>query len=118
MKNKLLLITFTILSFVNVKAQVKSPSDFLGYELGSQFSRHADVVDYFKYIAENSPLVTYHTYGKTNERRPLTYVVISTKENLGKAKKRAACTTMFAMRTLCNLFDSVDSGGVPSTFNI
>jgi len=87
MKNKLLLITFTILSFVNVKAQVKSPSDFLGYELGSQFSRHADVVDYFKYIAENSPLVTYHTYGKTNERRPLTYVVISTKENLGNIEE-------------------------------
>ena len=87
MKNKLLLITFTILSFVNVKAQVKSPSDFLGYELGSQFSRHADVVDYFKYIAEKSPLVTYHTYGKTNERRPLTCAVISTKENLGNIEE-------------------------------
>ncbi len=65
-----------------IAQQLKSPSEFLGYELGSQFSRHADVVDYFNHIAENSPMVNYHTYGKTNERRPLTYAVISSKKNL------------------------------------
>jgi len=62
--------------------EIKSPSDFLGYELGSQFSRHAAVVDYFNHIAENSKQVEFHTYGKTNERRPLTYAVISSEENL------------------------------------
>ena len=87
MKNKILLITFAVLSFLSGNAQLKSPSEFLGYELGSQFSRHADVVNYFEYIAKNSPLVTYHTYGKTNERRPLTYAVISTEENLGNIEE-------------------------------
>ncbi|WBL23432.1 M14 family metallopeptidase [Zunongwangia sp. HRR-M8] len=82
MKNKLLLFAFLMFSFLSLTAQVKSPSEFLEYELGSQFSRHADVVNYFEHIAENSPLVTYHTYGKTNERRPLTYAVISSEENL------------------------------------
>ncbi|PTX42412.1 zinc carboxypeptidase [Christiangramia gaetbulicola] len=62
--------------------ELKSPSDFLGYELGSQFSRHADVVNYFEHIAENSPMVEYNTYGKTNERRPLTYAVISSEANI------------------------------------
>ncbi len=62
--------------------ELRSPSDFLGYELGSQFSRHADVVNYFEHIAENSPMVEYHTYGKTNERRPLTYAVISSQANI------------------------------------
>jgi len=62
-------------------AQVQSPSEFLGYKLGTQFSRHADVVSYFKHVAENSNMVTYQTYGTTNERRPLTYAVVSSEEN-------------------------------------
>ena len=62
-------------------AQVQSPSEFLGYEIGTQFSRHADVVRYFEHVAENSDLVTYQVYGKTNERRPLTYAVITTAAN-------------------------------------
>ncbi|AWH73004.1 zinc carboxypeptidase [Dokdonia sp. Dokd-P16] len=62
-------------------AQVQSPSEFLGYEIGTQFSRHSDVVRYFEHVAENSDLVTYQTYGKTNERRPLTYAVITTAAN-------------------------------------
>ncbi len=76
------LLTQSILS-----QEIKSPSAFLGYELGSQFSRHADVVDYFNHVAENSPMVEYHTYGKTNERRPLTYALISTEENLANLEK-------------------------------
>ena len=49
----------------NLNAQIKSPSEFLGYDIGTQFTRHADVVNYFYYIAENSDLVTYVSYGKT-----------------------------------------------------
>ncbi|SDS18812.1 Zinc carboxypeptidase [Christiangramia echinicola] len=85
MKNYYLIIGLLFLSFHLVTAQkIKSPSEFLGYELGSQFSRHADVVNYFNHVAENSPMAEYHTYGKTNERRPLTYAVISSKENMAK----------------------------------
>lgn len=62
-------------------AQVQSPAEFLGYEIGTQFSRHADVVRYFEHVAANSDLVTYQEYGKTNERRPLTYAVITTAAN-------------------------------------
>ncbi|WP_300434530.1 M14 family metallopeptidase [Christiangramia sp.] len=83
MRNHFCLIPLLFLSFHIIKAQsLKSPSDFLGYELGSQFSRHADVVGYFNHVAENSGMVEYHTYGKTNERRPLTYAVISSEENM------------------------------------
>lgn len=74
------------LQLINAQ-QLKSPSDFLGYELGSQFSRHADVVKYFEHVAENSGLVAYHTYGRTNERRPLTYAVISSEENMANLEK-------------------------------
>ncbi|MEX2350432.1 MAG: M14 family metallopeptidase [Flavobacteriaceae bacterium] len=61
---------------------IKSPSEFLGYEIGTQFTRHADVVSYFNHIAENSAMVTYETYGKTNERRLLTYAVVSSEANM------------------------------------
>ncbi len=71
----------------NLNAQIKSPSEFLGYDIGTQFTRHADVVNYFYYIAENSDLVTYGSYGKTNERRLLTYAIVSSKENLDNIER-------------------------------
>jgi len=63
--------------------QIKSPSDFLGYELGTQFTRHHEVVDYYEYIAKVRPnQVTLVTYGQTYERRPLLLVFVSTTTNL------------------------------------
>ncbi|MGA9326607.1 MAG: M14 family zinc carboxypeptidase, partial [Salegentibacter sp.] len=83
MKKILLLFLSVFLTVeISLSQEIKSPAKFLGYEIGEHFTRHADVVDYFSYVAENSPLVNYHTYGKTNERRPLTYAVISSEENL------------------------------------
>ncbi|SDS31111.1 Zinc carboxypeptidase [Gillisia sp. Hel1_33_143] len=62
--------------------QLQSPEDFLGYEVGTEFTRHANVVRYFESVAEASNMVEYNTYGKTNEGRPLTYAIISSPENL------------------------------------
>lgn len=79
----LVFLLFPLLVF----AQLKSPQDFLGYELGTEFSRHADVVSYFEHVAANSTMVNYTDYGKTNERRRLTYAVISSEENLRNIEK-------------------------------
>ncbi len=73
---------FLLLFNFGIGQNIKSPSEFLGYEIGTQFTRHADVVSYFKHIAENSAMVTYDTYGKTNERRLLTYAVVSSEANM------------------------------------
>ncbi|WP_167597422.1 M14 family metallopeptidase [Leeuwenhoekiella sp. ZYFB001] len=70
-----------LFSILSIAQDLKSPEEFLGYQVGTQFSRHADVVAYFKYVAEHSDWVTFDEYGKTNERRPLTYAVITTPEN-------------------------------------
>ena len=70
-----------LFSILSVAQGLKSPEEFLGYQVGTQFSRHADVVAYFKYVSEHSDWVTFDEYGKTNERRPLTYAVITTPEN-------------------------------------
>lgn len=88
MKTYYSLITLLLLSLqISTAQEIKSPSEFLGYELGTQFSRHADVVDYFNHVAENSSMVKYQTYGKTNERRPLTYAIISSEENISNLEE-------------------------------
>ncbi|SRX55447.1 M14 family metallopeptidase [Aequorivita sp. CIP111184] len=80
--------TFLFLVFpIFIFAQLKSPAEFLGYEIGTQFSRHADVVGYFDHVATNSGMVKYFDYGKTNERRRLIYAVISSEENLANLEK-------------------------------
>ena len=80
MRIKLAILSFFITS-LSFSQTIKSPEEFLGYKIGTQFSRHADVVAYFKHIAENSEWVTYTEYGKTNERRPLTYAIVTTPQN-------------------------------------
>ncbi|QCX02273.1 zinc carboxypeptidase [Aggregatimonas sangjinii] len=60
-----------------------SPSEFLGYELGTQFTRHHEVVDYYQYVAKTlADQVQLHEYGKTNERRPLMVAYLSSAGNM------------------------------------
>ncbi len=82
MKHFLLFIG--LVSYTLVTAQnIKSPSEFLGYELGTEFSRHHEVVAYYEYLAATVPnQVQLVTYGKTNERRPLILAYVSTPENI------------------------------------
>jgi hypothetical protein len=69
-------------------SQLKSPSEFLGYELGSQFTRHNEVVDYYEYLAQAEPdRMKLMQYGTTNERRPLILAHISTRENMKNLEK-------------------------------
>lgn len=62
--------------------QLLSPKQFLGYDLGEKFTRHHDVVGYFKHVSEFSSSVKVETYGKSYEGRPLIYAVISSPENI------------------------------------
>tara|TARA_R110000868_G_scaffold12619_2_gene59955 strand:- start:6775 stop:9288 length:2514 start_codon:yes stop_codon:yes gene_type:complete len=86
MKSLLPYLYFTSIFFfsVNTNSQnIKSPSEFLGYDLGTQFSRHHQVVDYFKYISEQLPnQIQLEKYGETNERRPLYLAYVGSEENI------------------------------------
>ena len=79
------LIFFYILVIIfqfQVKSQIQSPKEFLGYELGTQFSLHHKIVDYFQHLDNNSPNIKLVQYGKTNEGRLLQLAFISTEENI------------------------------------
>lgn len=74
-------VLFLFVFEIGFSQQVKSPSEFLGYDIGTQFTRHADIVNYFNHVAESSDMVTYQEYGQTNERRKLTYAVVTSANN-------------------------------------
>ena len=60
---------------------IQSPAQFLGYELGSEYTFHHQLIAYFRYLADNSDKITVGTYGKTYENRDLIYAVISSSSN-------------------------------------
>ena len=83
MKHKSLLFLFiSIISFQLTAQKLQTPDEFLGYKLGSRFTRHHKVVDYFKYISENTDKVQFQEYGKTNELRTLAIVYVSSADNI------------------------------------
>lgn len=74
-------------SFLTAQS-LNSPSEFLGYELGTEFTRHHEVVDYFEYLAEQAPdMMKLTTYGQTNERRPLLLAYLSSAENMSNLEQ-------------------------------
>lgn len=84
MKRSISVITVLFYFTIAVVAQssrVQSPAQFLGYELGDQFTPHYKVVNYFQHVADNSDLVSYQDYGKTYEGRELTYAVVTSANN-------------------------------------
>lgn len=66
-------------------AQLKSPKEFLGYELGSKYTPHHRIVSYFAHVAENAgDRVKLEKYGETNEGRPLMVAFVSSAENISQ----------------------------------
>ncbi len=65
--------------------QLKSPDAFLGYGLGTKYTVHYKMVNYFKMAAAAFPdKMQLKTYGTTNEGRELLMAVISAPENMSR----------------------------------
>ncbi|MES2794819.1 MAG: M14 family zinc carboxypeptidase, partial [Bacteroidota bacterium] len=66
-------------------SQIKSPSEYFGYELGSKFHRHHQMVEYVNYlVASNNSKAKIIEYGKTTEGRKLFVVAISSVQNMSQ----------------------------------
>ena len=88
MKKTFLVAIASVMIICTVRAQsIKSPGEFLGYELGTQFTYQYRAVDYFKYIASISPMAKYREYGTTNEGRILGVCFVSSEENLANLEE-------------------------------
>ena len=69
------------------QATIPSPESFLEYEIGSQHTRHDQIVNYLETLAASSgnALITY--YGKTHEGRKLPLLIIGSQENLAQLEE-------------------------------
>ncbi|MCY3595626.1 MAG: M14 family metallopeptidase [Bacteroidetes bacterium] len=78
------LVSFLLLtSFIySAGAQLYSPSEFLGYEAGEDFTPHHRVTDYVRHVAETAENVVLVEYGHTYEGRVLQYLILSSADNL------------------------------------
>lgn len=83
-KRLLISCVYWLITVSAIAQKLQSPSEFLGYELGTQFTYHHRIVEYFKYIAAESESVKLVNYGLTNEGRPLMVMFIASKQNIGR----------------------------------
>ncbi|MEQ8705593.1 MAG: M14 family zinc carboxypeptidase [Phaeodactylibacter sp.] len=84
MSSRFLLFWAALVLPVVLNAQLLSPSEFLPYQHGAQFTPHHVVVDYMEHVAAQSPRVQLEQYGTTNEGRPLLLLTISDPANLSR----------------------------------
>ncbi|WP_439879957.1 M14 family metallopeptidase [Pontibacter sp. MBLB2868] len=94
MRNNLKRFTAFILFLLSVQvtyAQQKkllSPEEFLGYQLGKQFTTHARIVDYVTYLAAQQPnRMKVEEYGRTYEGRPLMLAYVASDKNLPRLEQ-------------------------------
>ncbi len=81
---RLLLLSFSFVS-LSVAQSVPSPEQFLGYPLGSKFTPHYRILQYFEAVAKSRPeMMKVYQYGRTYEGRPLMVAYISLPDNLAK----------------------------------
>jgi len=66
---------------------IPTPEQFLGYPIGSHYTRHDEIVAYFKELARLSPKIHVQTIGKTYEERPQIIATITSTANYGKLEQ-------------------------------
>ncbi|MDE2730555.1 MAG: M14 family metallopeptidase [Bacteroidota bacterium] len=74
---RLLPFGLVLLLLPGAQAQLQSPAEYLGYELGKDFTPHHRVVEYVQHVAAEASNVNVLQYGNTYEGRPLMLAVIS-----------------------------------------
>ncbi len=71
-------------------ARVPSPQQFLGYDIGSHYTRHDRLVAYFNELARVSDRVRVEVIGQSYEQRPLLLVTITSPRNHARSAQIAA----------------------------
>src|SRR5690606_7527356 len=82
---KYFLPAILLLAFLPGFAQsLPTPDQFLGYRLGTHFTPHYKVLEYFRAVAAATPNMQLQEYGVTYEGRPLVMAVITSPENFSR----------------------------------
>lgn len=85
MQRRIFYLVFIAFLSGQATAQLQSPEAFLGYKIGTRYTPHFKIVNYFQHVAATVPaMVQVQQYGETNEGRPLLLSFISTAGNMQK----------------------------------
>lgn len=85
LKYNFLVICFLVTTATLFSQSIPSPQSFLGYNIGEKFSRHHQIVDYFKALQKaDSSSIVLEKYGDTYEGRELMLAFISSPQNIEK----------------------------------
>ena len=75
---KKIIASLLLLVSISLSAQIKTPSEFLGYPIGTKFTYHHQIVAYSRYLASQSNgLAQWQVYGYTSEGREQGQMVIA-----------------------------------------
>lgn len=61
--------------------EIPSPKQFLGYDIGTHYTRHDRIVAYFRTLAEQSDKATFQVIGETYEKRPQVVLTVTSPKN-------------------------------------
>ncbi|MDX5482247.1 MAG: zinc carboxypeptidase, partial [Hymenobacteraceae bacterium] len=68
--------------------RLQTPAQFLGYELGEEFTTHDRILEYVRHLAAQSPnRIKVQEYGRTYEGRPLVLAYVASDENLPRLEQ-------------------------------
>ncbi|MEA1881713.1 MAG: M14 metallopeptidase family protein, partial [Candidatus Marinimicrobia bacterium] len=72
---------------IQYEHSIQSPKDYLGYNLGMEYTLYADVMGYLRNLDIQSGRVSVHPYGKTHEGRELEYLLITSEKNRNRLEE-------------------------------
>ena len=82
MKKLVLLLLVSLFTTSLFSQTLQSPEQFLGYKIGSRYTPHYKIVNYFKAVAQAVPdMVKIEKYGETNEGRELLIAYVTSPSN-------------------------------------
>ncbi len=74
--------------FAVAQQAIQTPAQFLGYELGKQFTTHERILAYVNHLATQAPnRIKVQEYGRTYEGRPLVLAYVANDENLQRMEQ-------------------------------
>jgi len=71
-------------NFEPFKSEIPTPEAFLGYAIGEKHTRHDQIVEYLRRLADLSDRANIEEYGQTHEGRKLVILTISSPENMAR----------------------------------
>lgn len=75
---------------------VPTPASVMGHEIGERYTRHHQLVDWCRALADASPRVSLEMYGTSNQGRPLMVLVVTSPENHARLDEILAANARLA----------------------